>query len=171
MSEKHELSKRIQEVLDATDDRIERMKSEATQDSEEFRERHEQFLGIAEQLIAEAGYPLKTVESHFENATVMKSDDLEGFHARCLFEHTPRFPASVELRFDITYDEEVRKIILTKTVRILPVFMEYDRTGRFVLDLESGDRGEAVRWIQDQVVSFVQTYLKIQFVKQYRAQV
>ena len=171
MPEEHDLSKRIQGVLDTTDDRIRRMKADAHEDSEEMRERHEQFLGVAEKLIAEAGYPLKTVASHFENATVLKTEDFGGFHARCLFEHTPRFPASVELRFDITHDEEVRKIILTKTVKILPVFMEYDRTGRFVLDLENGDRAEALQWIQDQVVSFVQTDLKIQFVKQYRAQV
>ena len=164
-----DLAGRIQGVLDATDDRIRRMKSEDDQQTAEQRARHERFLKIAEDLIAEAGHPMKTLAEKFDNATVLNTDDLDGFHARCEFAHTDRYPASVELRFDITHDDDVKTIFLTKTVRILPVFLEYDRSARFVLDLENGDRAEALRWIQDQVVSFVQTYMKIPFVRQYRA--
>jgi hypothetical protein len=158
-------------MLDANDSKIREMHEDVVDDTAERRKRHDQFMEIAEKLIAEAGYPLKTVADHFDNAEVLKTDDLGGFHARCFFDHTDRFPASVELRFDITHDDDMRQLILTKTLRILPVFMEYERTARFVLDLGNGDWDKGVQWIQDQMVLFVETYLKIQFVPQYDAKV
>jgi YHS domain-containing protein len=149
MLETRDLSERIQAQLEAADDKIRQMQAEAAHDFRELRERHEEFIVFAKKLIAEAGFPLKTLAGHFENAEVERSEDLRGFHAKCTFKHTPRFPASVELKFDLTHDDEVRKIIVTKNVEILPVFMEYERS--------------------DQFVSFVETYLKIQFVDQYQS--
>jgi YHS domain-containing protein len=169
MLETRDLSERIQAQLEAADDKIRQMQAEAAHDFRELRERHEEFIVFAKKLIAEAGFPLKTLAGHFENAEVERSEDLRGFHAKCTFKHTPRFPASVELKFDLTHDDEVRKIIVTKNVEILPVFMEYERSDQFVLDLEGESREKALKWIQDEVVSFVETYLKIQFVDQYQS--
>jgi YHS domain-containing protein len=163
------LSRRIASEIEAAELRVREKQDEASREFRQLRARHETFLRVANELLDDAGNPLQTLAQHFDNAEVRRSSDLDGFRAVCTFKHTPRFPASAELRFDITHDEDVRRIVVTKNVSILPVFMDFERSGRFVLELENGDRQKALAWIQDEVVSFVKTYLRIQFVDQYQS--
>lgn len=162
------LAERIEAEIAASRQRIAEFQEKAERRYEEMEERRERFKEVAANLLQRSGRPVDTLAKHFEHAEVSRSDDRKGRHVVVRFKHTPHFPASVELRFDVTHDEEVRRIIVMYAASILPVFFDYEKSDHISFDLDSVDEEKLREWLEEKIVSFVRTYLRIQFAEEYQ---
>lgn len=168
MTDIDELGKKIEAELATANERIDQLQKDGRQTYEELGHRHARFTAISRRLVDESKYALEKLASYFDNAELSRSEDRRGFHFTCSFKHTPKFPASVKLRFDITHDDEVRKIILVYNLEILPVFLKFERTDQIAFDMNAVDEPRLWEWVRDKIVSCVQTYMRIPFVDQYQ---
>lgn len=68
-------------------------------------------------------------------------------------------------RFDLTFsamtDDDVRHLVLDSTLEILPILMKFEKNRQLELPLDAVDPNVVGKWIDDQIVYAVQTYLKL----------
>ena len=69
---------------------------------------------------------------------------------------------SVKLTFSAVPDQQVRHLVLDYALEILPMLMKFDRNDRLEVPLDNVDEGAIARWLDDRIISFVQTYVKLQ---------
>jgi YHS domain-containing protein len=69
--------------------------------------------------------------------------------------------AKIELKFAASTDEDVRKLFLTYDLDILPILMRFDSHAEKEFPLDQVDLAATAEWIDDRIVSFVQTYLAL----------
>lgn len=67
--------------------------------------------------------------------------------------------AVVKLQFTASTDTDVRKLIVTYDLEILPILMEYQRHAQIEFGLEAIDPAKLGSWIDDRIVDFVKAYL------------
>ncbi len=66
--------------------------------------------------------------------------------------------ARIRLRFQGTTDHEIRKLILNYDLEIIPILMQFDSHSTLEMALEAIDYEAAVRWADERILSFVQSY-------------
>ncbi len=121
-------------------------------------------------LQTEAAPRLNKLAGYFPNAKV-EVLDVAGVHgANCRFQHTIRFPATVELRICCAHDERVEQFICSYDVQILPVFIKFQKHDQIATPLEPFDRNALLPWLDDKIVQFLDTYLTIEFADQYQSE-
>lgn len=76
--------------------------------------------------------------------------------------------ANVTLALSVVLGSATDKIILNYDLRIIPMFMDYERTARLEMPLNTIDRDAVGRWIDDRLVAAVKTYLSLQDNEFYR---
>jgi YHS domain-containing protein len=69
--------------------------------------------------------------------------------------------ARIELRLSAFTDFEVRKAIFCYDLEILPILMKFDQHAEIEFPLDAVNREQLAQWIDDQIVSFVTTYLSL----------
>ncbi len=75
--------------------------------------------------------------------------------------------AHIVLRFGAMTDPDVRKVILTYDLDILPIFMKFESHAEIEFPLENVDAGAVGKWIDDRIICFVKTYLSLHEHQQY----
>lgn len=162
------LETRIEKELAEAESRIEAIRDRAGRDFREMEQRREEFRKVAATVLEHGGHPLQKLADRFDNAILTRSEDHGGRHVLIRFKHTPRFPATAELRVDIAHDEEIRNVLVFCDVTILPVFLDFDRGGSISFDLHAVDEEKLISWIEERIVTFVRDYLRIPFVEEYQ---
>ncbi len=66
--------------------------------------------------------------------------------------------ARICLRFQGTTDHDIRKLILNYDLEIIPILMQFDSHSTLEMPLDEIDYEAAVRWADERILSFVQTY-------------
>lgn len=66
--------------------------------------------------------------------------------------------ARIRLRFQGTTDHDIRKLILNYDLEVIPVLMQFDSHSTLEMPLDAIDYDAAVRWADERILSFVQTY-------------
>ena len=69
--------------------------------------------------------------------------------------------AQVHLRFSAYTDWDVRKVILSYDLKILPALMQFTPHAEVEFPLRAVDKDAVAKWIDDRIVEFVQTYLSM----------
>jgi len=69
--------------------------------------------------------------------------------------------ASVALRLSVAPDAEVRKLIFTYDVEILPILMKFDSHVELEQPLDQINSAKLAEWLDDRIVDFVRTYLAL----------
>ena len=69
--------------------------------------------------------------------------------------------ADIVLRFSVSTDFEVRKLVLDYDLHILPILMKFEPHVRAEFPLEAPDAEATAKWIDDRIVDFVKTYLSL----------
>lgn len=69
--------------------------------------------------------------------------------------------ATVRLRLSASTDRDIRKVILSYDLEIIPVLMRFQPHAEAEFPLEAVDKEAAMKWIDDRIVEFVQTYLTL----------
>jgi YHS domain-containing protein len=67
--------------------------------------------------------------------------------------------ARIELRFSATPDGDVRKLLVTYDVNIVPVLMKFDSHKELELPLDAIDSTQLAEWLDDRIVDFLHAYL------------
>jgi len=162
------LLERIEALTAAADDRIHLLQRRAGEQAKELQVRRERFEIVARHLIEISDMSFSTLVNRFDNASVRRSHDRDGYHVICSFRHTERYPASVELRFDLAHDPAIDTMVVTYHLQVLPVFIEFEHRDQIAYDLDAVDEGAIRTWVEDKIVSFVRTYMEIQFTDAYQ---
>lgn len=69
--------------------------------------------------------------------------------------------AKISLRFSAAPDPEVRNLIVSYDLDILPILMKYERHSEIAFPLDDIDKDALARWLDDRIVDFVKTYLSL----------
>jgi hypothetical protein len=69
--------------------------------------------------------------------------------------------ANIKLRLSASTDAEIRKVILGCDLEIIPVLLRFDKHAELELPLDGIDKQAAARWIDDRIIDFVRTYLRL----------
>ncbi len=69
--------------------------------------------------------------------------------------------ARITLRFSTTTDRDITKVILGYDLEIIPALLRFDSHAEVEYPLDAVDRETAARWVDDRIVEFVKTYLRL----------
>lgn len=69
--------------------------------------------------------------------------------------------ARVCLRFSATTDRDIRKVILSYNLEIIPVLMRFKSHDEVEFPLDGVDMAVAGKWIDDRIVEFIHTYFAL----------
>jgi YHS domain-containing protein len=69
--------------------------------------------------------------------------------------------ARVRLQFAASTDRDVRKVILTYDLEVIPMLMQFNPHSEIEFPLNAVDKEAAGKWIDDRIVEFVKTYLSL----------
>jgi YHS domain-containing protein len=69
--------------------------------------------------------------------------------------------ARVRLKFSATTDRDVKNVILTYNLEIIPVLMRFKAHDEVELPLTAVDKDAAAKWIDDRIVDFIQAYFAL----------
>ena len=69
--------------------------------------------------------------------------------------------ASIDYRFAVAPDPEVRNVVFTSDLQILPILMKFKSHDEISFPLDGVDRSELGKWFDDRIVEFVKTYLSL----------
>jgi hypothetical protein len=69
--------------------------------------------------------------------------------------------ASIDLRFAVAPDAEVRQLVFTYDLEILPILMKFESHEEIQFPLDNVDKEGLGKWIDDRIVNFVKTYLSL----------
>ena len=69
--------------------------------------------------------------------------------------------ASIDLRFAVAPDTDVRNLIFTYDLQILPILMKFDSHDEISFPLDAVDKEALGKWFDDRIVDFVRTYLSL----------
>ena len=69
--------------------------------------------------------------------------------------------ARIRLRFSATTDQDIRNLVLTYDLEILPALMQFDAHQQGQWPIDGLDRQAIGDWVDDRIVAFVKTYLSL----------
>ena len=69
--------------------------------------------------------------------------------------------ASIKLRFAAAPDPDVRNLVVSYDLEILPILMRYEKHSEIELPLEAVDKAALAAWFDDRIVDFVRTYFAL----------
>ncbi len=169
MSDDLDFSKKIDQVFEEANLHLQKLRTQKLHEYEEIQQRHQQAAKLANDFATSIIKPrMEELARRFEHADFVEVDDKEGSVWTCRFKHTPRYPASTKLILSVTHDEEIHNILLDYRLEILPVFMKYDSADQLALPISDFDEQRATEWVESKLITFLKTYLKMEFVDQYQ---
>lgn len=159
MADVSDLLNRIDAEFTASDRKIKDFQTQEVQEYQGRQQRLELFEKGCDQL-KDAWRPrLEALAGKFgEKVKITPSVTPSGREATFQFS-SPL--ADILLRFSVSTDLEVRKMVLDYDLHILPILIKFDPHSRIEFPLESIDTDAATRWIDDCIVSFVKTFLSL----------
>lgn len=87
-----------------------------------------------------------------------------------VFPRSDERQALMQVMFSASVDDEVKTLLLDYELTIIPVFMKFEKNNRLEQPLEKVDDAAVSKWIDDRLIAFVETWLKMPFVQQYQGQ-
>ncbi|MGE5193838.1 MAG: YHS domain-containing protein [Deltaproteobacteria bacterium] len=159
----------LEEKLRADTERNRREKEALIEHRAELEKRHELFVRTAKALTDEVIQPrVQKLAPFFPNAKLGDGNPALPNRCRCELQHTARFPATVILELGVFHDEEIRNVILYCDTEILPIFFKFTPRHQTSQPLEAIDRAKLAAWVEQQLMEFVDTYLRLEHSDQYQ---
>ena len=126
----------------------------------EIGDRRERFEELAHRLSDSVVRPrLEILAALFPNALVSKEQLIHSLS--CQFEYCDRFPAITTVEFSIEHDIRFERLILHTKARIMPVFVRFYEQDNLPLSLDSVNDEEVAEWVEERLLEFLDTYLRI----------
>jgi YHS domain-containing protein len=162
MADLSNLEQTIKEKLARSDERRQLGQDHLQQRMAETEARHRRYTALADRLMQEVIRPrMERLASFFDNAKMPEARNSR-HNCCCHFEPTPRFPATASLEMGVTRDGEIRTVVLQYEVDIVPVFFALERQDHLRMFLDEVDEAKASAWVEGKLLSFVDTYLRLE---------
>jgi YHS domain-containing protein len=148
--------------------RLEKHHRELARDQRHLDASMQLLLARKERLATQAGRRLREIVlprmgellGHFDNGRVELQQGDDYFGCVCEFAHSPRYPATV--RFSIVFvPGNDASYTVRSDLNILPVLMEYPRYQESLFPYD-GDDAPLAAWVEDRLLDFVDTYLRLE---------
>jgi YHS domain-containing protein len=162
MSETEKFSEKITERLTRHRGETIQRQGQLNADMQELINRRAVFENEARRVLTAIVLPrMESVARHFDNA-VLAEPSASDLSCACHFTHTKRHPASVSLTVTIEPGPNYEKLNLHQSLEILPEFIDYERQVNLQVDPGSSSDEETVRWVEERMLRFLDTYLELE---------
>lgn len=127
----------------------------------DVQQRHQQFTALVEHVLGDIVRPrMEYLARLFPQAAYERRP--APYHLTQWYGYTERFPASTRLDLGLEPDERFEQACLLYDLRIVPVFMKYNRHDRLVMPPGTIDDVHVTSWVEDRLAEFVETYLRLE---------
>jgi YHS domain-containing protein len=154
------LLKRIDAEFTAVDEKLKQFQNQQVQDYVGRKERMEQLDGVFTKLREIWAPRLEALAAKFGDK-VQVTPRVTPSTREATFKFTTTL-AKIELCFSAMTDFDVRNVILTYDLGIIPVLMKFDAHAELSQPLDQVDPQAVAAWIDDRIIDFVKTYLSLQ---------
>jgi YHS domain-containing protein len=154
-----QLMQRIDAEFSAAEKRLGKFRTQQVQEYQNRQERLEQFERIVDELRNVWEPRLDALAEKFGDRVDVHPTIEPGRRSATFEFHTDL--ASVKLRLSVAPDAEVRKLVFTYDVEILPILMKFDSHMEMEQPLDGVNRDKLAEWLDDRIVDFVRTYLAL----------
>jgi hypothetical protein len=153
------LMDRIDAEIDAAFQRVEQLK---TQNVEEFQGRQQRLEKLDRTLeeLREIWRPRLDALAKKFGERVNVQPQIEPGRRSAKFKFKSEL-ASIDLRFAVAPDTDVRNLIFTYDLEVLPILMKFDSHDSIEFPLDTVDKTALGKWFDDRIVDFVKTYLSL----------
>jgi hypothetical protein len=153
------LASRIDAAFSAVEQKVKKFQAEQVQEHQQRQKRVEQLGKVFDELrdiwrprlellVKKFGDRVKTTPRVVPSSRAVTFD----FQSRV---------ARVSLKFAAFTDRDVRKLILSYDLEIIPVLMRYNSHAEAEFPLDAIDKDAVALWFDDRIVEFVQTYFSM----------
>lgn len=171
MGEFEELDQRIRERVTAAEAMQREHQAHIRQRMEEIERRQEQLGKVAQRLCSAIMRPrVERLANHFKNAKMLDEEQAGVGRCVCRFEHTERFPATVTLELFVCSDDQMSNALVCYKLEIRPVFIQFEGRDQLVVPLDAADDARVALWVDQKLITFVDTYLRLLEVEQYQTE-
>jgi YHS domain-containing protein len=153
------LISRIDAELNTVQDRIKQFQQQKVAEYHGRQERMEQFASVCEQLREVWRPRLEALAARFGDKVSVKPEVKPDLRTA-----TFRFRsqlAQIVLKFSAATDSDVRDLVLSYNLEILPILMRFDAHSVLQMPLDQVDREAVAQWTDDRIVDFVKTYVAL----------
>jgi YHS domain-containing protein len=159
MTEINDLLKRIDAEFNSSQDKLRTLRAEKSQQYADRQQRLEKFGTLLGELVPVWRPRLEALRANFgDRARVTPTITPSRRSAAFKFDTEL---ARVNLRLSAFADVDVRQVIFSSDLEILPIMIKFDSHSEIQFPLEAVDREALAKWLDDRIVSFVRTYLSL----------
>lgn len=127
----------------------------------ELLEQRERLAAIAKSKIETIILPrIEELTKHFDNSKIEVQHTDSDYNCLCVFNHTPRFPATVKLLFALLPGKD-EHLTARYNLNIFPVLMEFNGNSEEIFPLDC-DEELLASWVEDRILEFIDTYLRLE---------
>jgi YHS domain-containing protein len=169
MDDLSDLEARIRDKLSQIDERTREEQRQLAEAMATLEQKTARFNQVAPRIADRLLWPrVKKLASTLPNARAQNADVADLQKCTCTCSHTDAFPASAKLEFTIRPDCTLDNLVATYNLELLPMFFQFERSDEKVLPIEAVNEQELAAWLDEKILQFVDTYLHVQDVEQYR---
>lgn len=171
MSELDDLDRQVSERVAAAEAKQHEHQNHIRQRMEEIEQRQSRLGIVALHLCSSVIRPrVERLAQHFENAAVLDAAQAGVGRCVCRLEHTERFPATVTLELFVCSDDQMSNALVCYKLDIRPVFIQFEGRDQLAVSLDAVDDARIALWIDQKLITFVDTYLRLLEVEQYQGE-
>jgi YHS domain-containing protein len=161
------LKTRLDAEFAAAQEQVRRKGEESARANETARQRFETFAQVRDKIRELAEPRLQQLRERFPDGKMEPVRSAQGGSVTLRLDSGL---ARMTLSFGLSHDGMVTKVFLDYDLEVIPVFVAFDPHDRLEIALEAPDYEQIARWMDNRVVAFAQTYLAVQFAKQYEGE-
>lgn len=154
-----DLGKRIDAALSSIEEKRKAFQEMETRKYLEWKQRLEKLHAVFDTLTAVIKPRLDVLIQKFGDKVAAKPTFTES--SRELVLEFQSDVARISLSFKGMADGDIRKLILNYDLTIIPILIQFDSHEELEMPLDAIDAEAAARWIDERIMSFVQTYVAI----------
>ena len=165
MNTLQELERRIEEKIAVAHQQKRPVQTITQQQAAEAAQAQRRFGEVADHLLREIICPrIEKLVTYFDNAEILKPDPAERrYTCLCRFRATSRFPATARFELTLAHDEQVEHLFVLYRLEVGPVYVPYKGQVQLVFPFDRIDEEQLIRWLDDQIVDFVDAYLCFEY--------
>lgn len=169
MSMEASLKSKLEAVKAEFAQTVDKLKSAAASDAKDLESRYQQYEKMRTQLAAKVIKPrLEEIAAQVPGVQHDLKKDLDGANLTLSFPRTKERAALVEVILSISHDDAFKNVLFGYELRIIPVFMEFEKYSALTLPLDGLKTDQVGAWLDECLLGFMKTYLNMQFVEQYQ---
>lgn len=159
MSELESLVQRIRNEFESSREKLIQYEHEQIERNQARQERLKKLEEILHQLRGIWRPRFEAFAKEFGDRVEIKPTVTPGHRQATMHFKTPL--AAIKLRISASADADIQNLVLAYDLEILPILMEFQRHAEISFPIDKVDPQAIGKWLDDQMVQFVKTYLQV----------